>query len=139
AQLRDVHDAVLNEATARLPWQELYDRVVDALADFYAAHPGFRALFQGSATSADLARAAAELDEECVRRADAMVAAGMRDLDPGRRRLYAVLNVEVIKALLGVAGSGDRAWRARVIAEVKRMLHAYMREAVADGPRRGRS
>jgi AcrR family transcriptional regulator len=126
-QLRAVHDAVLNAETARLPWPALYDRIVDALADFHAAHPGFRPLFHGSTTSAELARAAAELDAECVRRADAMMAAGLPDLDPERRRLYAVLNVEVLKALLRVAESGDRAWRARVIAEAKRMLHAYMR------------
>jgi AcrR family transcriptional regulator len=138
-KLRAVHDAVLNEETARLPWTEMYDRIVDALAEFHARHPGFRPLFHGSTTSAELARASAELDGECVRRADAMMAAGLPDLDPERRRLYAVLNVEVIKALLTVAESGDRAWRARVIAETKRMLHAHLRDAVADLPRRGRA
>jgi AcrR family transcriptional regulator len=129
-QLRAVHDAVLNVETVRLSFAEIYDRIVDGLAAFHAAHPGFRPLFYGSTTSPELARASAELHEECVRRADAMMAVGMPRLDAGRRRLYAVLNVEVIKALLPVAESGDAAWRARVIAETKRMLHAYMRDAV---------
>jgi AcrR family transcriptional regulator len=131
-QIAAVHDAVLNEETARLPWTEMYDRIVDGLADFYAAHPGFRPLFYGSTTSADLARAAAELHGECVRRADAMMAVGAPELDAEQRRLYAVLNVEVIKALLPVAESGDSAWRRRVIAETKRMLHAHLQAAVAD-------
>ena len=129
-QLRAVHDRVFDAASLRLPLPAFYDRLIDTLAEFHRANPGFRPLFYGSTTSPELARASAELHEECVRRADAMMAVGMPRLDAGRRRLYAVLNVEVIKALLPVAESGDAAWRARVIAETKRMLHAYMRDAV---------
>ena len=89
-------------------------------------------MFYGSATSPESAAAAAALlHQECVGRAEAALAARAPRLPPEWRRLYAVLNVDVIKALLPLAESGDEAHRARVLAEVKRLLLAYMTQALA--------
>ena len=132
-QLRQVHDRVFDAASLRLPLPAFYDRLIDTLAEFHRANPGFRPLFYGSTTSPELAAAAALLHQECVRRAEAAIATRAARLAPERRRLYAVLNVEVVKALLPLAESGDAARRARVLAEVKRMLLAHMTEALC-GP-----
>src|SRR5581483_28815 len=72
-QLRALHDAILNEETASLPMPEIYDRVIQGLADFHATHPGFRPLFYGSATAGRLAAAADRLRQECINRVDAMI------------------------------------------------------------------
>jgi AcrR family transcriptional regulator len=134
-QLRAVHDAVLNEETARLPLPEIYDRIIDALAGFHAANPGFRPLFYGSTTSPQLAAAAARLHRECVGRVEAMLAVRHPTLDPARRFLYATINVEVIKALLPLSESGDAAFRALVLAEIKRLLLAHVSQVM--GPAGG--
>jgi AcrR family transcriptional regulator len=133
-ELRAVHDAVLNEETAALPLPAVYDRVVDSLAEFHAAHPGFRPLFYGSTTSPALAAAAARLHGECVGRVEAMLAVGYPGLEPARRRLYATINVEVIKALLPLSESGDAAFRARVLAEIKRLLRLHLEGACGPEP-----
>jgi AcrR family transcriptional regulator len=132
AQLRDIHERVFTEETARLPLSALYDRVVETLAAFSRANPGFRAFFQGSATVPALATAAASLHRECVDRVDRMMSFGMPDMPAGRRRMLADLNVTTVKALLPLAESGNARVRAEVLAEIKRMLYAHMRDVRAE-------
>jgi AcrR family transcriptional regulator len=127
-QLRTLHDRVLNTETADLPMREMYDRIIDTLADFHAAHPGFRPLFYGSATTGRLAEAAARLHQECIGRVEAMIAHRHPEIAPARRRLYATMNVDVVKALLPLSESGDAAFRRRVLEEIKCLLLAHMRE-----------
>jgi AcrR family transcriptional regulator len=140
AQLRALHDAILNEETASLPMPEIYDRVIQGLADFHATHPGFRPLFYGSATAGRLAAAADRLRQECINRVDAMIAHRHPELEPRRRRLYATMNVDVVKVLLPLSESGDAAFRQQVLEEIKRLLLAHMREALGpeDPPRKTR-
>src|SRR5262249_3133216 len=137
-QLRKVHDEVLTEEVARLPLPALYDRVIGALADFHAAHPGFRPLFYGSPTSPGLASACGVLQQEGVGRVEAMITARRPRRAPGPRRLYATVNVEVIKALLPLSESGDAAFRARVLGEIKELLVAYMAHRLGPEPDRRR-
>jgi AcrR family transcriptional regulator len=126
AGLRAVHDAMLGGDAVGVPLPELYDRIIGSLADFHAAHPGFQPLFHGSAMSGHLAAACDELAQECVSRVDAVMAAREPGLDPARRRLCALINVHVIKALLPVAQASDPATRARLLAEIKTLLLAHM-------------
>lgn len=132
-ELHAIHDRVFTEETARLPLAEMYDLVVETLAAFYRAHPGCRPMLFGSASVPALATAAATLHQECVSRVDAMMAHGMPEIPPARRRLLANLNVTVLKALLPLAESPDPRVRAEVLAEIKRMLLAYMQAVTAQG------
>jgi AcrR family transcriptional regulator len=131
AALHDIHDRVFTAETARLALDELYDRVVETLAAFFRAHPGFRPLLYGSATVPALVTAAATLHEECVDRVEVMMGHGLPDVPPARRRLLADMNVTALKALLPLAESGNARHRAEVLAEIKRMLRAHLR-AVMD-------
>jgi AcrR family transcriptional regulator len=130
-QLHEVHERVLTPETARLPLPEMYDRVIGALAGFHRRNPGFRPLFYGSPTSAGLAEAAALLHEECLGRAEAMIAAHAPGLPPKRRRLLATINVEVMKALLPLSEAGDQKHRRVVLAEIKSLLLGHMERAMA--------
>jgi hypothetical protein len=85
--------------------------------------------FYGSATSKNLSAAAKELTEECIGRVDALMGAREPSLDPRARRLYATINVEVIRALLPLAQASDPDFRARLLAEIKTLLLGHM-EAV---------
>jgi AcrR family transcriptional regulator len=129
-ELRALHHHMLNEEATWLPLAAVYDRIIGSLADFHASHPGFQPLFYGSATSAHLAAAAKELTQECIRRVDELMAAREPEIDPSTRRLYATINVEVIRALLQVAQASDPEFRARLLAETKALLLAHMKEVL---------
>jgi AcrR family transcriptional regulator len=131
AALHEIHERVFTAETARLPLVELYDRVVETLAGFYRAHPGFRALLFGSSTVPALAAAAATLHQECVDRVEAMMTHGLPTVSPARRRLLADLNVTALKALLPLAETGHGRMRGEVLCEIKRMLLAHMQSVMA--------
>jgi AcrR family transcriptional regulator len=129
-ELHAVHEQVLGEAAVHLSLEELYERIIRSLADFHASHPGFQQLFYGSTTSKHLAAAADQLKEECTVRVERLMAARNPEIDPERRKLLAVLNVEVIKAMLPLAQTSDPATRARLMQETKALLLAHMREVI---------
>ncbi len=131
-RLRALHDRVLGAEAPRLPMAVFYGRLVNAIAEFHASEPGFRGLFYGSTTSPHLAAAALQLQQECVGRAEATIAARLPTLSPEEVRLYAAINVEVVKALLPVAQAGDEAFRTRVLAEIKKLLVTYMSRVAAE-------
>jgi len=74
--------------------------------------------------------AAEQLKQECIARVAGLMGARNPEIDPARRKLLAVLNVEVIKTLLPLAQSSDPATRARLIDETKTLLLAHMREVI---------
>jgi AcrR family transcriptional regulator len=126
-QLRDLYDEVLTEETARLPWEQVYELVVVALADFHRAHPGFRTLFFGSPIWSAAADAARKLHQECIGRVEQMLALRMPDLDPVRRNLLARMNFGVIKSLLPMTETSDEEQRRQVLREIETLLVRYMR------------
>jgi AcrR family transcriptional regulator len=132
-QLRDLYDTMLTEETARLPLDQVYERVVGALADFHRAHPGFRTLFFGSPIWSEAADAARKLHQECIVRVERMLAVRMPDLDPVRRNLLARMNFGVIKSLLPMTEISDEEQRRRVLREIETLLVRYMR-AEEEGP-----
>ena len=129
-ELHAVHEQVLGDDAVQITLPELYDRIIHSLADFHASHPGFQQLFYGSTTSKHLAAAAEQLKQECIARVEGLMGARNPEIDPARRKLLAVLNVEVIKTLLPLAQSSDPATRARLIDETKTLLLAHMREVI---------
>ena len=129
-ELHAVHEQVLGDDAVQITLPELYDRIIRSLADFHASHPGFQQLFYGSTTSKHLAAAAEQLKQECIARVEGLMGARNPEIDPARRKLLAVLNVEVIKTLLPLAQSSDPATRARLIDETKTLLLAHMREVI---------
>jgi AcrR family transcriptional regulator len=133
AKLRAVHEIVHSPEAARLPPAAFFDRLINTLVEFHRAEPGFRSLFYGSQTSPHVAAAAARLHQECIGRAETAIGARAPHLDAARRRLYATINVEVVKALLPLAESGDEAFRAEVLAQIKILLLRYMQPVMGDG------
>jgi len=83
-------------------------------------------LFYGSTTSPHLTAAAAMLHRSCIERAERMLMARAPMLLPEDVRLYAAINVEVVKSLLPLSETGDEAFRARMLGEIKKLLLAYV-------------
>ena len=125
-EIRAVHYVVLGKKAARLRLPAFIDQLVEGLAEFNVTHPGFLGIFYGSPTSPHLAAAAEKLNRECVAGAEASIAAHLPTLDPARRRLYATINVQVIRALLPLAEAAGPAHRAQVLGEIKKLLMSYM-------------
>jgi AcrR family transcriptional regulator len=130
-QLAVVQGAV-GERGDDLPLPVFFDRLVEALAAFHRSEPGFRALFYGSATSPHLAAAARQLHQGCIARSEAVIVARVPALPPEEVRLYAAIAVEVLKSLLPLSETGDEAYRARVLAEIKKLLLTYMGRVEAE-------
>jgi len=131
-QLHAVHDAALGDECDVIPLDQLYDRIIGGLAEFHERNPGFQSLFFGAATVSQLATAAAELHNTCIERVDQVMARRMPALDPESRRMYARINVEIVKALLPMAASGDAPFRQRVLREIKRVLMAHAAQVVEE-------
>lgn len=126
AKMRALHERVLSDPADRLPLAVFYDRLVEGIAEFHRSEPGFRSLFYGSTTSPHLVAAARRLHQECIGWAEMILATWLPALPPEEVRLYAAINVEVIKSLLPLSEAGDEAFRARMLAEIKKMMLTYM-------------
>jgi AcrR family transcriptional regulator len=129
-QLQAVYTHVLDDTALNLPLDSLLDRVIDTLAAFYAAHPGFGPIFSAAEGSVDLRAAAQTLRDNVVRRAEAILAASIPGLPAARRTLHATLIAGVIRALLPLTVDEDGVVREDVIAELKRMLTVYIVVAI---------
>jgi AcrR family transcriptional regulator len=125
-QLQAVYAHVLDDTALSLPLDSLLDRIIDTLAAFYAAHPGFGPIFSATEGSAELRSAAQTLQDNVVRRAEEILTSSIPDLSPARRRLHATLIAGVIRALLPLTVAEDGSPREDVIAELKRMLTVYI-------------
>jgi len=136
ADLRALYDAALRPEAevVRLPLPALLDRIIDPLAAFNVAHPGFTALFVDARVSASHGAAVAALNEGAVRRLDDILAARAPDADPTARQRHARVAVRIVKALLppATAPDADAAERAAMLDELKVALRAYIGASFPD-------
>lgn len=124
-RLHDIHQGLFTPELSRLPFAEMFDRVVDTLAAYHADNPGFQSLFFGSATTPALAAAADRLREECLTRVESLLAVRMPGLDAELRRQLAAINVDTVRAVLPRAAGADPAQRETMLRELKRMMTTY--------------
>ncbi len=125
-QLQTVYAHVLDDTALNLPLDALLDRVIDTLAAFYAAHPGFGTIFSATEGSPELRAAAQTLKDNVSRRAEEILAASIPGLPPARRALHATMIAGVIRALLPLTVAENGTLNADVITELKRLLTLYI-------------
>jgi len=130
--LSETLDCELTPETAALPLGEFLDRILGAIAQFQASHVGFHPLFTGAHTSADLAHAAFDLRQAISQRIDGLLALRAPSLDARDRLLYAQVCVNTVAALLPLAQLAPADDRLRVVAEIKRLLLAYLSPVIGD-------
>ena len=125
--LRALHDRFFDDASIALPLPQLYERIIEMLANFHQRRPGFRPLFFCSPFSPQLAGAAARLHQEVVERVDRLIDRRQPGLDPRKRHVLALINCEIMKGLLPLGETGDADFRKQIHGEIKELLLAYMR------------
>jgi Tetracyclin repressor-like, C-terminal domain len=104
----------------------MIDRIVDPLVAFQAAHPEFRALWAGSDVSPRLAAVMEEFHEAVVERAESILAARATHMSPGRIKCYALVGVQLVKALLPLVAAARPAERTPLVRELKAVQRAYL-------------
>lgn len=125
-ELRLLYDHVLTSDKAALALPELVDHIINPLAEFKAAHPGFEAIFSGAHTSPTLAKAAADLHQVVTTRIEAIFAKRVPTVDSGLCSLYATISIAVVEAIFLLAERANPEKRPQFIAEMKRLLLVYL-------------
>ncbi|RCV49239.1 TetR/AcrR family transcriptional regulator [Marinitenerispora sediminis] len=127
-------DAQLAAGAARLPLEELLDRVVAAMAAFKAERPAFWVLFHGSATSEQLAGVAKELHEGIADRLCALFAVRAPDLPEERRRMLAQVAISAVNGMFPLVMAAPPEERPAVLAELRDLLRGYLAPHLGLGP-----
>ncbi len=127
-RMREAFDDALRDADTRpgVPVGELLDDVLDPLLALHARRSRLLQVCFNLPANGELAPAAQALTEEIIARLDALVAQREPWLDAARRRLHVTIVVEVVKGLLPLTATADGTQRPEVIAEMKRLLRAYL-------------
>jgi len=127
AQVRALYDRVLVPEAAALPLPALLDSLIDPLVEFCATTAGFAALVVGGVQDG----AGDDIDQEVFGRVEAIYAARAPGVDPSQIRLSALVSVQVVKTLLSLI-KGGASEHARLVAEFKHLLRAYLAHVIGD-------
>lgn len=127
AQMRSLYDKVFTEDIVYLPLPVVLDRMIDPIIACHLECPAFKHILLGSDISADIADAAAKMEEETTERIKLFLQISAPELDEERAALLAMISKAMVKSLLSMlTPETDAEFRAQVSAEVKRMLLAYL-------------
>ncbi|MFN2272343.1 MAG: TetR/AcrR family transcriptional regulator, partial [Anaerolineae bacterium] len=133
-QVRAIYDQVFTEDLVYLPLEVVIDRIVDPFIELQVACPEFKQILLGSDVSADIAAASEQMDEEIVERLAGFLHQTAPNVDGQRARLMAMVCKAEVKALLSlVACDCGEDFRARLTAEMKRMLFNYLAPVFSGG------
>ncbi|MBE1531970.1 TetR/AcrR family transcriptional regulator [Actinomadura algeriensis] len=116
------------------PLADLIDRIVDPLLAFNIANPGFKALFARADMPSGLTAASRPIQDALLGRVEGILAARAPGLTADDRTRGARVLIQVFKALVPLvteADPGDE--RDTMVAELKRVLSAYMTALEAQG------
>jgi hypothetical protein len=108
-----------------MPIEEWIDRIVDTLDTIQKANLGFKELFCSAATP-ELADADTAMHHRYVAGLESVLVLRLPDFEPERRHICAEVCVRASEALLHLLGEAEGERRSLVLAELKRLLTAYM-------------
>lgn len=115
---------------ARVSLARMVDLIVDPLVAFFRRSPAYPHVFHAAIRSGARSASACEMQESIVRHVEAIVSARAPGVSRRRRRAFALIEVELVHALLTFAFASPVGLRPALIKEVKRLvaLHAEMLE-----------
>jgi len=126
-RMAQAHAAAFDGAdVADLPLDDLLDRILDPIIAFNLANPGAKALLTGPDAPAHLAAATRPLQEALLGRVAAVIGARVPALSRAERDRAALVAVQVVRAMTGAITAADEPERSALVAELKRVLAAYL-------------
>ena len=125
-QLRTLFEGTLTAQAAQLPVDAVLDRLIDGLMDVKTAHPAFWPVLYGGSAREEPHPAVRDLHRELQARVASFFALRAPELTAEDCELYAGIAVPVVEVLLPLALESPDPHRGRVVAELKRLLFAYL-------------
>ncbi len=126
-QVQTLFDDVFTKDAIYLPLDVLIDRLIDAFVNLHLACPAYKHILLGADVSADIAAVSEALDQEIIERMAGILLLTAPDLGEQQACLVATVCKAQVKALLAlITPSSDQEFQSQVIAEIKRMLVAYL-------------
>lgn len=108
---------------AGMPPAAKAEQIVEPLAEFFRRAPAYRHVFH--ATNAPGSECHSDLQKSVVDHVEALMAESAPHTDPGTRRVHAMVAVEFVHGLLGLAFGSPPDQRDAIVAETKRLLALY--------------
>jgi AcrR family transcriptional regulator len=126
-QLQEAIAKLHTPEAVHLPLAVYVDRASDAFNQFFIEHPGFRSVFVHShGASSEVLAMQALVDRQIAEQLAAFYALRAPTLKPEDCELIALVTVAMVSKLHILSLSQDEAFRERVMAEIKRLLLAYL-------------
>lgn len=131
AELRRINTESMPEDASEIPLPELIERIISPAVDFYLKNPAYRHVFHalhGPDSDSKYTPGESELHKSVVARTEAMLASRASHVPQPQRHLQASVAVLATHSLLSFAMAASPSTRDGMIAELKRLLVAYMRD-----------
>jgi AcrR family transcriptional regulator len=118
-----------------LPTDVAVDSCLDPIIQFHLDHPEFSKLWLGAEVSKELRAAMGAIDKELLSPIDVLIKARAPGIPESRARMIVTVFEHTVKSLLGLLGRADNpAFKAQAATETKRMLCAYLEDALGAPP-----
>lgn len=125
-------EGVLTEELVQLSLSQLIDRILDPLVYYHQTHPGFLALWLRSQDDPRLSAMGQDLNETLAQKTAWVFTRRSPQYDEATALRYSRICIQTVQALTVLAFQGPQV-DLTVIAEMKTMLHAYLREVLGPG------
>jgi AcrR family transcriptional regulator len=138
AALQALHASTFPDAPRDVPLSRLIDGIVDPLAEFHDQNPAFRHVFnispsrRGPATDTAVRKEWEALNRSIVARVVALLGALAPTMSEADRTRHALVVTTAGEALLALRDDTPRSRRAAVLADLKRLLLAYLAPLLAN-------
>ena len=110
---------------AKLSLAEMVDAIVDPLAGFFRRAPAYRHVFHAAHPPGGDPPCGNEMKDTVIRNVASIMASRAPHLEPRRRRVHAMVAVDLVHGLLGTAFDAPPSQRQAFIDETKRVLALY--------------
>lgn len=126
-RLNELHQTLFTADAIYLPLPVLLDRLIDPFVEFDQCCPAFARILLGSDVSADIARAAQQIEIDTIERIRQLLQMRVPRIDEERALMVALVCKAVVKALLALLATPvGKARQSQVIAEMKGLLLDYL-------------
>lgn len=130
--LRALFDVVVSDAALSMPWGDVIDGGIDAVAALIETDPVFRAIWRGAFLNREVLEQGDALGRELAARMEVWLTATAPHLPPEKRRVVATMIIEGVSGIL-LAATWRRGEEARALmSEAKVMMRRYLAPYMED-------
>lgn len=126
-RVREVFSEMLSSLNCDLPISSVIDRIIDTYYDDFLSQPGFRAVLLDYHFSPTATAIVENINREIEPYFEAFFAARAPEMEPEQIKLISTVTVEASCVLEFVSSQADETLRAKLRAEEKKLLVAYLK------------